>query len=429
MLNAGLLAVVVISCGILVLSLKYGSIFADTTGDGDTAQAKHAVLQRDSANTPSAETGTRWPMFRGEPSLRGVASGKLPESLKLHWRFRTDGPIRSSAAVDSGRVYIGSDDGKIYCLGLSSGEEIWSFQTEDSVESSPCLLSSSVFVGSSDAFLYALDAETGDLRWKYQTDDRILGAPNWSLSPESEFLAPPAYAGAHPRGEKAWVLVGSYDNKLHCVDSVTGQAVWTYETESYINGAPAVLGSPSARNKVVFGGCDEITHVVSIAEGIEIAEIETGSYIAGSPALTGRYAYVGNYGGELMAIDISAGEILWRYGDGESPFFSSPAVGETRVVIGCRDERLHCVKRDTGEQLWTFQTRGNVDSSPVICDGKVIVGSDDGRLYIVRLSDGEGLWSYEIGEALTGSPAVASSMVIIGSEDGYVYAFGPESSE
>ena len=395
------LVAVGIFCGILATAVKYRSMLTHTAGSED-------ILDRDSAHTLSSGLATSWPMFRGGPALQGVASGKLPDSLKLYWRFKTDSPIRSSAAIEGGRVYIGSDDGKVYCLGLVNGREVWSFQTGDSVEASPCVLNGSVFVGSSDSFLYALDAETGDRKWKYETGAKILGAANWALSPE---------------GGEAWILVGSYDSKLHCVDSVTGQAVWTYETDSYINGAPAI-----ADGKAVFGGCDEIIHVISIVEGNKDAEIETGSYIAGSPASAGKYAYLGNYGGELIATDIAAGRILWSYVGDESPFFSSPAVAENEVVIGGRDERLHCVKRDSGKLLWTFETRGNVDSSPVICDGKVIVGSDDGRLYIVRLSDGEKVWSYQIGEAVTSSPAVANSMVIIGSEDGYVYAFGRTTS-
>ncbi len=84
---------------------------------------------------------------------------------------------------------------------------------------------------------------------------------------------------------------------------------------------------------------------------------------------------------------------------------------------------MHCVSRDDGKVVWTFQTLGEVDSSPVICGDKVIIGSEDGRLYLLRLSDGKQVWSYEIGQPVTSSPAVANRMVVVGSDDGYVYAF------
>jgi hypothetical protein len=65
-------------------------------------------------------------------------------------------------------------------------------------------------------------------------------------------------------------------------------------------------------------------------------------------------------------------------------------VTTNRVLIGSRDKRLHCIQRTDGKPVWTFQTRGKVESSPVVAGDRVIVGSDDGRLYIVSLADG--LW-------------------------------------
>jgi outer membrane protein assembly factor BamB len=85
---------------------------------------------------------------------------------------------------------------------------------------------------------------------------------------------------------------------------------------------------------------------------------------------------------------------------------------------------VQCLNRNDGKVVWTFQTRGEVDSSPVICGDKVVVGSEDGRLYMIRLSDGSSTWSYEIGQPVTSSPAVARGMVVVGCDDGYVYAFG-----
>ena len=105
--------------------------------------------------------------------------------------------------------------------------------------------------------------------------------------------------------------------------------------------------------------------------------------------------------------------------------WKSPAVGESHVVFGSGDYRVHCLGRDDGKRRWTFSTRGEVDSSPVICGDKVVVGSLDGRLYLLRLQDGKELWSYDTGEAITASPAVSDGVVVVGSEDGWVYAFGP----
>ena len=124
-----------------------------------------------------------------------------------------------------------------------------------------------------------------------------------------------------------------------------------------------------------------------------------------------------------VCVDLDTGKIDWTYRDRNFPYFSSPAVAADRIVVGCRDKRVHCIQRLTGKPLWTFRARGKVDSSPVVCDGKVIVGSEDGRLYLIGLSDGRQIASYLVGGPLVTTPAVSDGYAIVGSKDGFVYAY------
>ena len=378
-------------------------IFIIITGNQPESGKQPAFKESVPLQKVSIDHRNNWPMFRGEHGLLGRASGTLPDSLAVVWKFKTNDSIKSSPAIYDGIVFIGSSDANVYAIDLQSGQQVWTYKTTDAIEATPCVVEGSVFVGSLDGFLYALNVKDGSLKWKYETEGQILGAANWTRSPDG----------------RIWALVGSYDNKLHCVDSTTGKVVWTYETDNYINGSPAV-----SNQKAVFGGCDAIIHVVSLIDGSKVTQIDSGSYIAASAAFLDGEVYVGNYDNIFMRADIATGKIVWEYKESDAPFFSSPAIGENVVVFGGRDERVHCVGRDDGKVIWTFQTRGEVDSSPVICGDKVIVGSEDGRLYMIRLSDGIGVWSYEIGQPVTSSPAVARGMVVVGCDDGYVYAFG-----
>ena len=222
-----------------------------------------------------------------------------------------------------------------------------------------------------------------------------------------------------------WLLVGSYDTNLHCIDAATGKAVWTHTTDNYINGSPALLPS----GEVLFGGCDSYIHVLRLEDGAETRQIESDAYIASSVAVRDGLGYVGNYGNLVIAFDPKSGEIKWKYRDRNFPYFSSAAVTADRVIIGCRDKRLHCLDRATGKAVWTFQTRGQVESSPVVCGDAIIVGSEDGRLYCVNLADGAERWAYEIGAPVTASPAVSDGFIVVGAEDGNIYAFkSPPSS-
>ncbi|MFC2154977.1 PQQ-binding-like beta-propeller repeat protein [Acidobacteriota bacterium] len=347
-----------------------------------------------------------WPIFRGDAGLSGTSRDKIPDKLSLRWNFQTGGEIFSSPAIGSGRVYIGSTDGKVYALHLEDGKKIWEFDTGDDIEASPLLLDDSIYIGSLSSDFFSLNADTGAVQWKYKTEGSIYGSANWARKQGSlEML----------------VFVGSHDNRMYCFDGATGKLNWTYETNHYINGAPATDGT-----LIVFGGCDEKLHIANVLDGKKLGEVGIGSYIPGSAALAGETAYLGHYGNKLVSIDMKNKKIAWEYSDAEhaDPFFSSPAVGEDHVVIGSRDGFLHCVNRETGKKAWVFRTRDEVNSSPVIAGNRVVVGSIDGRLYVVNLKNGREAWSYEIGAAIIGCPAVTGGWIVIGSEDGRVYAFG-----
>ncbi|MBE3098113.1 MAG: PQQ-binding-like beta-propeller repeat protein, partial [Planctomycetes bacterium] len=324
----------------------------------------------DEADAGGPAEAASWPMFHGRQDMAGVAPGRLPKTLALRWKFQTEGPVKSSPAIElaagapdtpEGRVFVGSNDGHLYALDLADGRKVWAYETADAVEAAPLVLQGAVYVGSVDGFLYALDAATGALRWKYQTQDKILGGANWVRSPQ---------------GDRTWILIGSYDMSLHCVDAATGKAVWTAETGNYINGTPAVVDG-----KIVFGGCDGLIRVLAPADGRELLSIQAGGYVAGAVAVAGDRFYAADYDEKLTCAQVDTGKTVWEYTGEDAGFYASPAVGPREVVIGGRDNKVHCLDRETGKPRWTFATRREVESSPAICGGKVVVGSNDGRLY------------------------------------------------
>ena len=345
-----------------------------------------------------------WPMFCGQPSLAGTSEAKLPDKPVLQWTFKTGGPVKSSPAIVGGKVFFGAGDSNLFCVNLADGKKVWSFHADGVIEASPLVLDGRVFFGTDNTNFFAVDAATGQEAWRYGVEDKILSSANWVKS---------------PAGDSKSVLIGGYDYKLYSFAAATGKTNWVFETGNYLNGSPAIGDDMTA-----FGGCDAIIHVLGLAKGEKLKEIEAGAYIAASGALVDGKLYVGHYENAFLCVDLKAGKIDWTYKDRAFPYFSSPAVTKDFVVVGSRDKRLHCIRRANGEGVWTFATRGKVDSSPVVAGNKVIVGSDDGRLYIVSLADGKELWNYEIGQPVQSSPAVVDGHIVVGSEDGSVYCFG-----
>jgi outer membrane protein assembly factor BamB len=338
-------------------------------------------------------------------SCKVVPIWQPPAKPDVLWTFKAPKPIKAGAAIAQGKVFVGDDSGVVHALELATGKELWTFKTEGSIEATPLVLDGVVYLGSSDGRVYALDAAGGAEKWRYETPDKVLGSVNYAKNPE---------------GPGVWLVFGSYDMFLHVVDAATGKLVFTIETENYINGTPAI----SPDGEVVFGGCDAYVRIVSLKERKEVRKSESEAYIAGSVALDGGMGFVGNYGNQVLGVSIKDGVVKWRYRDRNFPYFSSPALTPKHAIIGGRDKRLHCIDRETGAGVWTFQARGQVDSSPVLCGDAVIVGSEDGRLYCVNAADGKERWAYEAGAPITASPAASRGLIVVGAEDGTLHALG-----
>ena len=379
-----------LACMLLMLSVSSPAVAQEPTGSETPEPAEQAI----------------WNMFRGDAGQSGIASGSLAPQLELQWTFEAEGAIVSSPVVAQGLVYFGSDDGQLRAVELETGKLRWAFTTEDIIEAPPMVHGDTVYVGSSDYYMYALDASSGKLRWKFETQDKVLGGAAWLPDPE------------RPGGR---LVFGSYDTHLYCLDAAKGSLIWSYQTANYVNGTPAIH-----EGRAVFGGCDAILHVVSTDTGKALAQIELGqeSHVAGSAAFVDGRAYLGHYGNAFICVDIESEKTLWEHRHRDQAFFSSPAIAKDVVVFGGRDKRLHCVKRASGEELWSFPTRRKVDGSPVICGDKVVFGSGDGKVYLLRLADGAELWSYEVGRSIFSSPAVVDGRVLVGSNDSNLYCFG-----
>jgi len=76
--------------------------------------------------------------------------------------------VTTSAVLDAyGHIYVGCQDGKLYCLKSSNGDTIWSFSTGAPILSTPTLSDQNrIYVANMDGHVYALD--TGkNIIWYY----------------------------------------------------------------------------------------------------------------------------------------------------------------------------------------------------------------------------------------------------------------------
>jgi outer membrane protein assembly factor BamB len=350
---------------------------------------------------PTATASTPWPITRGGPSLSGRVSSPVPRDPRIDWTYSLGAPGTAEAAAAEGTLVVGDVMGFIHAIDLDTRQPRWKFETGDSIEAAPAIHDGRVFAGSGDGSLHALDLATGEKLWSYQGGDKFSSAPNLIPGPDGG-----------PR-----LVVNGYDGITRCLDPADGAVLWTYQTDGYINGTPALVDG-----KLAFGGCDTFLHVLDAATGKMLNTLPTESQIVDSIATSGTTLYAANYANQVVAAETDASEPAWIYENEDFPFFSSPAVDDARLYIGCRDKALHAIRRADGTRAWTFPTGGRIESSPIVFDDAVVFGSSDGRLYAVDPTGGDEIWRLDLGEKLTAPPIFAFGRLIITGGDGTVFA-------
>jgi outer membrane protein assembly factor BamB len=342
-----------------------------------------------------------WPIFRGNAEQTGVAASTLPDKLDILWRFSAKDAIEGTPAIANGVVYIGSFDKNLYAIDLATGNEKWKYPAGES-KAPAAVREGKVYIGNLDGVLHCVDAAKGTKIWTFKT-------PN-----EAEITSGVSFMDGK-------LFFGCADESLYCL-SEKGEKLWTFR----VQGGPVMATPAIAQNRTFVAGCDSTLHVLDATEGKELASVELGGQIGATAAVVGDNLYVGTMTNTVVGVDWKQAKVVWTLESEKikQPFASSPAVTDKVVVLGGKDKRVHALDRATGAEIWSFVTRGQVDSAPVIVGQRVFVGSKDRSLYVLDLAKGTQLARFDLDGAILGSPAVADGRLVIGTEKGTVYCFG-----
>ncbi len=338
-----------------------------------------------------------WPLFRGNPQLTGVSSASLPQNLEPLWTFQTGEGFESSAAIVDGIVYATSLDSNLYALDLGSGKLKWKYRAAET-KSSPSVSKGVVYFGDAEGTFHAVDANTGKRRWIFQTDGEINSSANfadehvlfgsydhflyclsardgsliWKAETDGYVHAMPtvinpyvavagcdgyfrvvrihdgvevkkieagAYVAASTAAIGYFAYVGTFGNKVLCVDLLSGKLVWQYDPPQ--RDFPFYSSAAVNDKIVVIGGRDKIVHGLDPQTGKALWTFATKAKIDSSPVIAGERVFFGATSGEIYALDLNSGKVVWQFETGSS-IITSPAIANGKLVIGTLDGMLYC---------------------------------------------------------------------------------------
>lgn len=381
------------------------------------------------------------------------------------WTLRVGNLFGEPILTDT-HVYAPTDSGQFYALNLSGPQRVdWIFDAKFPLRCTPAADASNVYFGAQDGTLYALDRNDGAVRWKVRLNE---GEPR----AQQLFSRPTLSDGK--------LYIGSASAELYCVDATSGELLWKADSSDWIRSRPLVV------NNAIYVACLDGKVTAFSERGKEIWSEHAGHHPIFADLVGNENGIlISSSGLFLHSLDPKSGEQQWRHSllsciyEGEKriladvvagggDYQSPPTVSNGKVFVGCPDRFVHVVDHESGEEMWKFETSGQVSGAVTIEDSKVFFGQQGGNgdIYCVREKDGLPIWKSEIGWAWTTStpdkdrlftgtvegdifalstddgrvlwkrptnggvypaPAVSKGRVYTGSWDGYYYALNRES--
>jgi outer membrane protein assembly factor BamB len=152
-----------------------------------------------------------------------------------------------------------------------------------------------------------------------------------------------------------------------------------------------------------------------------------GSLVEFPAVVQDGLAYVGNYRGEIYALRMSDGKVVWRYDPPGGKMASSPAVWRDSLVVHGMDGVVRVLDSRNGRLRWRFVVGSPVESSPVIAGGLDFFGAWNGRIYALDLERRRLRWSRPDGYKITSSAALHGDGIVIGDYGGRVLSLAQSS--
>lgn len=279
--------------------------------------------------------------------------------------------LSGGVTVSGGHVYVGSEKAQVYALNTSDGSQAWKTKVAGEALSRPVVSDGLVLIHTSNGQLQALNESDGASKWTVNLD-----MPALSLRGES---APTSAFGA--------AIVGGDNGRVSAVLMQQGQMIWQQR--------------------------------ISQANGP--TEIDRLSDVDTTPVVVGNVVYALAYNGNLTALDLRSGQIMWKRELGSVSDF---VVDGNRIYMIDQSDRVLALTTDGGVTLWTQSDLLHRNlTAPALYNGYIVTGDSEGYVHWINVEDGRFVAQQKVDSSgfLT-EPVVAGGKLLIQAKDGTVYA-------
>jgi eukaryotic-like serine/threonine-protein kinase len=306
----------VIADGVVYLGTLKGTILALKLSDGEQLWRFSPPPMEGNYRPGIAASG----VVVGDLVVLGDEEGTLValdrKSGNRIWTAKTEGAIHSAPSAHEGRIFVGSDDARIYCFDLK-GNKQWSAVTGERVFCSPAIVGDAILTASCDGQARLLSMKDGVEKKSLDLKDAVASTP-----------------AIH--GDRMYV--GTMGDNVLCINAKDMTVVW----RTQVQGAKQFFASPALTEKLLVVGCRDRKVVALDRETGDVKwKFPARGKVDSSPVIAGDYAWFGSDDSRLYAVRISDGTEVWKHLCTDK-VTASPAIASGRLVVGDGEGVVFC---------------------------------------------------------------------------------------
>lgn len=326
-----------------------------------------------------------------------------------------------SPAWEGSSVYAADRNGLVKALDADSGVEIWSVNLAEKTgflsANIPAMLSGGltvsgehVYVGTERGTLIALNANDGEIAWTANAGGEVLSRPEVS---------------------DGLVLVHTGNGLLQAFDTASGEQRWSLNLDTpslSVRGesAPAVamgaafVGGDNGRVSAVMLSQGQIIWQQRISQTTGTTEISRLNDVDMTPVVADGRVYAIAYNGNLVAMDMRSGQILWKRDFGSVNELVLD--GEFLYVVD-QNDNIYGLRAADGVTMWSQDKLLHRNlSAPEMFNGYLVVGDGEGYLHWLDTSDGQFVAQNKLNSSgILSRPSIAGDKLMVQARDGRLY--------
>ena len=380
---------------------------------------------------PRPYVNDAWPEPGGVPThaMYHLATAAAPKKI---WQADIgDGSekgrkLLTSPVVANDLVFVMDLDFVVTAYAAATGKRVWRHETkipdedEETFGGGLAFNNGRLYVTTGYGVVLCLDAATGKLIWK-------------------EPMAGPMRAAPTVADGRVYVI--TIDNQLNVLNADTGAKEWNHTaiTESaglLGSGSVAVEGSTAVvpyssgelfamrveNGRVVWS--DNLTAIRRIDAMASLA------HIRGNPVIDRGIVIAVSHSGRIVAIDLRSGARIWERTIGG---VDTPWVAGEFIFVLSNDNELYCLTREGGRVRWVqplprFENPEKKKdpirwSGPVLAGDRLIIAGSQGEVMTLSPYTGEPLGRMEVPDGVLMPPVVAKETIYFLTDEADLIAY------